>query len=344
MYNPFSFITIFIKKWTDGTRFDFVKMMCSSALFISCIVVLQKWNTVPTFKDELCVTTYRGQHFQNDSLGASIRIIRPYYNFSNLGKNTAEYNIGIIGTYKRDTTEFLRMDKKTETLLAELKNNIAGFNADSTILLLHAKIRMNPINNSASKDNNTNKNILLGNGDAGLIKAYTETKDTAWVCGEIFAAFKQHKSDKAKDKTDPLFFFPNLASSKINIGIGKYTNWFRMEDISQSYYTLNIKSENYDTHIDNIKIDFGGAVRFLHIYPTPDISDYSSIVYNDAEKISYIQSFGLKTYCQLLEASGLQSVRIYLLSAFATFFLGISLKILLEMLWRFCKKRIHKLP
>ena len=117
-----------------------------------------------------------------------------------------------------------------------------------------------------------------------------------------------------------------------------------MEDISQSYYTLNIKSENYDTHIDNIKIDFGGAVRFLHIYPTPDISDYSSIVYNDAEKISYIQSFGLKTYCQLLEASGLQSVRIYLLSAFATFFLGISLKILLEMLWRFCKKRIHKLP
>ena len=118
MYNPFSFIPIFIKKWTDGTRFDFVKMMCSSALFISCIVVLQKWNTVPTFKDELCVTTYRGQHFQNDSLGASIRIIRPYYNFSNLGKNTAEYNIGIIGTYKRDTTEFLRMDKKTETLLA----------------------------------------------------------------------------------------------------------------------------------------------------------------------------------------------------------------------------------
>lgn len=342
MYNPFSFIPVFIKKWTDGTRFDFVKMICSSALFISCVFILQEWNTVPTFKDELCVTTYRGKHFQNDSLGASIRIVRPYFNFSSLSKNTAEYRIGIIGSYKRDTTEFLNVDKKTEPLLTELENKIVGFNADSTILLFHAKIRMNTINNSTSKDNNTNKKIFLGNGDAGLIKGYTETKDTAWACGEILAAFKQHASDKIKDKIEPLYFCPNLASSKINIGIGQFTNWFRMEDISQCYYTFNIKSENYDTHINNINIDFGGAVRFLHIYPTPDRIDYSSIVYNDAKKISYIQSFGLKTYCQLMEASGLQSVRIYLLSAFATFFLGISLKIFLEILWRFCKKRIHK--
>ena len=76
MYNPFSFIPFIIKKWTDGTRFDIVKMICSAAMFVSCISILQKWNTVPTFKDEVNVTTYRGKHLQNDSLGTNINIVR----------------------------------------------------------------------------------------------------------------------------------------------------------------------------------------------------------------------------------------------------------------------------
>lgn len=342
MYNPFSFIPFIIKKWTDGTRFDIVKMICSAAMFVSCISILQKWNTIPTFKDEVNVTTYRGKHLQNDSLGTNINIVRPYYNFSSLSKNKAKYSIGITGSYKRDTTEFLVKGKDTDSLLTVLKNNVSGFTKDSTTMLFHAKIRMNVANLSMSNTIINNETALSKNGDAHFVKASIEKKDTVWACADIISAFKEDKTFGLGNKAEPLYILPNLASNKMDISIDKFTNWFRMEDISQCYYMFNISSNNYDTKVNSITINFGGAVRFLQIYPVPDVTSYSGFTYHDPKKILTIQGGGLKVFCQLVEAGGLQSVRIYLLSAFATFFLGITLKILLEILWRLCKKKIHK--
>ena len=64
--------------------------------------------------------------------------------------------------------------------------------------------------------------------------------------------------------------------------------------------------------------------------------------YTNKEKIDKIKRNGLTVFCQFLEATGLQNVRIYLLSTIATLFFGIFIKLCLELLWRRFKIIIHK--
>ena len=341
MYNPFSYITILIKKWTDGTKFDFVKMVSSFVLFFCCILLLLKWNTVPCYKDSVYFETYRGHNIQNDSLGININITRPYNTFSSLKEYKAGYKIGIVGYFECDSIGIPSNNKKSDSLINELDGKVKGVCKDSTILLIHSNVKMD-VAYTKARDKGEDINTFSKNGSACIIKNWVESKDTTWACTDVTAAFKVGKYDENNGIYKPLFLHPNFISNDITINSGMFRSWFRWEDISQCYYSLDIKSNRFDNQVNFIKIDFGGAVDFSEIYPEPDRISYSSIMYNDAKKIEYIRAKGLTFYCQLLESVGLQNVRIFLLTAFASFFLGVSLKLLLEILWRFFKRKINK--
>lgn len=330
MYNPFTFIPLWIRKWTDGTRFDIVKLVCSSLLFVLSVYVLIKWNTVPAIIDTLETNTYMG--IREGKACYDVRIVHPYYNFSNLYKNKAYYNIGFLGTCDQDSNVSLKYTRETDSLISIMRKNDMEVVTDSAIMMCHVKLKM-----FVTKFHTKSQNERIERVDSNSIKilgrTYNETRDTAWACGDWLAVFNKHVPGNQKD-------YSFSSKSDITLSMNGLINWFRLEDISQCYYKLNIKSFGNWDEIKNLNIGFGGAVRFLQINPVPDMIDDSSVQYSDKWKLLHIQCHGLTLYCQQMEAVGLQSVRVYILSAFATFFLGISLKILLEVIWRFCKKRI----
>lgn len=84
--------------------------------------------------------------------------------------------------------------------------------------------------------------------------------------------------------------------------------------------------------IHELEIDFGGATRFIGINPQPDYTTMSGFAYTDSKKIEQISFKGLKTYCQFVETSGIQSVRVYLLTAICSLFFTLFIKTLVKLI------------
>lgn len=95
--------------------------------------------------------------------------------------------------------------------------------------------------------------------------------------------------------------------------------WGRLEDISQAYYNLRIKSETIDSIILNI--DFVGAAKFSAMYPEPDLVTMSSIEFNNPEKIFLIRSNGLKFHVKFEELENFQSIRVFAVTAIMSSFI-----------------------
>lgn len=116
--------------------------------------------------------------------------------------------------------------------------------------------------------------------------------------------------------------------------------YFILEDVSQSYY--NLKLDVDDDYLGMLKIDFGGATRFTGIQPQPDQITMSGIVYTDKEKIDKIRRRGLRLYCQFLDTATLQSVRIFMLTAFTSLFFTLFWKYLYRLVVWPMKRRMEK--
>lgn len=84
--------------------------------------------------------------------------------------------------------------------------------------------------------------------------------------------------------------------------------------------------------IHELEIDFGGVTRFIGINPQPDYTTMSGFGYTDSKKIEQISFKGLKTYCQFVETSGIQSVRVYLLTAICSLFFTLFIKTLVKLI------------
>lgn len=89
-------------------------------------------------------------------------------------------------------------------------------------------------------------------------------------------------------------------------------SWFRLEDISQVYYDLQLESLTMDSII--LKFEFVGATEFSTIKPVPDKITMSSIEFSDPQKILDIKLNGLKFHARFKELENKQYIRVFVVS------------------------------
>ncbi len=95
--------------------------------------------------------------------------------------------------------------------------------------------------------------------------------------------------------------------------------WGRLEDISQAYISLKLKSNTIDSM--HLCIDFVGATEFSKLVPEPDIIDMSCITYTDPAKIYKIRKQGgLKFHAIFKELQNLQQIRTFSVTAIMSAF------------------------
>ena len=88
-----------------------------------------------------------------------------------------------------------------------------------------------------------------------------------------------------------------------------------------------------------LEIDCTGATDFSEMYPQPDLTTMSSIIFTDEEKIRIIKRNGLKFHAEFKELKNKQNARVFVLSAvmsalialFVTFLIMAIYKISLEV-------------
>lgn len=89
--------------------------------------------------------------------------------------------------------------------------------------------------------------------------------------------------------------------------------WLAMEDISQQYYNLRIKTLLLDSL--TLKIDFVGATEFSSMNPEPDEIDMSSITFFKRSKLTQIEENGLTFHVTFKELQNKQNIRLFFLTS-----------------------------
>lgn len=333
MFNPFSFIPQFAKKWTDGTRFDIIKTIGALIIWFPCILLLKAWNEVDSWNDVITVNAYRTHIPDSTEIlkGNIISIKHPYMSFSKMYKQKFHLDYFF---YAHTSSKKGIFQSKDSTLLSDYIDiyGIKNIETDSIIGFFE-------INYSLYVSEGQKANYHLNLNDSLRSEKYIsniECDDNKLYLNKRHIA----KITKSQNGYNMPAFLKN--ESNVDISIPQpYKLVFKLKDVSQCYYNLQFKG-NTDFKLDTLRINFGGAARFSGIDPSPDIYSYNGFEYTNKEKIDKIKRNGLTVFCQFLEATGLQNVRIYLLSTIATLFFGIFIKLCLELLWRRFKIIIHK--
>ena len=95
----------------------------------------------------------------------------------------------------------------------------------------------------------------------------------------------------------------------------------RLEDISQFSYSLVLTDKA--SCVKKLELDFGGPVELKGIWPTPDIIEPSRIIYFSKDKITEIRDSGMvKMFCQSLESTTVQNVRLFFLTTLISICFG----------------------
>ena len=89
--------------------------------------------------------------------------------------------------------------------------------------------------------------------------------------------------------------------------------WYSKFDISQSYFNVKLRCEAIDSVI--LKFNFVGATDFSEMIPKPDIIEMSSITFSDPQKIERIKKEGLQFHAHFKEKDGLQTIRLFAVTA-----------------------------
>lgn len=88
--------------------------------------------------------------------------------------------------------------------------------------------------------------------------------------------------------------------------------WYRLEDISQSYFNIRLMSKTIDSLA--FRIDFVGVVDFSDMIPQPDEQGVGYIEFRQKEKIKTIQEKGLLFHANFKELENRQTVRLLFIS------------------------------
>ena len=306
------------------------------SIFLYCLL---KVNAIPVRNDEIKIKTFKT--LDDAKFSFTVNLGNAYYGIGRWKsadttvltlnsvfedkrpKTFTEWNDELLQRYyrKRKAVHYMRREAVRDSLTSILINNFDEINKDSLYALFNITIR---------KDVGSYPVYLLL--PSATQEKYRNIIVRDSMGDEQTRGFLYRKIDYAKEKGHLIVKrsfigacgfekgeVPHILSwGEKNIIKRKLNPYFVLEDISQSYYNLTLDVP-YKS-INRLEINFGGATRFTGIYPQPDQTTVSGIIYTDKGKISEINRSGLQLYCQFLETSTLQSVRIFVLTAFASLF------------------------
>lgn len=106
--------------------------------------------------------------------------------------------------------------------------------------------------------------------------------------------------------------------------------WFSKFDISQSYFDVKLRCESVDSVI--LKFDFVGATDFSEMIPKPDTIAMSSITFSNPKKIAQIKENGLSFHAHFKEKDGLQTIRLFAVTALMCVFTPLLLMCLINVI------------
>lgn len=335
MYNPFNSFILFFHKWTNGTRLDIAKAAASLLVCVGCALVLWQWNKIPTIEDEVSVEKYGVWDSPEDSLRSQIDIqLKHAYTYTNPNRDSSSISVHARSyEHSQKVLDISIQDMDSILRAANLQDSISK---DS----LSALYVINALLDLEQDFNAKNLEKKKGGGFEKKDYSYYESsleKRNGKRCWPVYAIFAIHRTDDQHTPEEKKYgdgSFPGtMKPQKTRYALNLHN--LRMNDISQSYYNLQIDG-NWKAidEISSLVIDFGGATRFAGISPAPDEITESGIIYTDKQKIKRIFYNGLELFCQFLETANVQSIRIYLLTTIATLFFGIFIKILIEIAWR----------
>lgn len=321
MFNNLSFIYLFIKKRITKRG---LKIIGNFLIFLFCFSVIIKWNTVPTMTDSIIFWDFDRKVKEKNYM--EINIVNPYYAFST--KDSSHSRIGFkFDKEYPDSTLFYRnpLDGNWFGCLDRTKYREYLRNIDSLhylyIIDVDKTVDVRPL-----------RAVFINNNSKVFVDTLYKFKNGGIVCKDEIYMDRQKIGVKSlyvlygsHTTIQNPFRYSEFKQNRT------WTSYFDLHDISQMYYKL--KLDQLPRRIDSItvSIDFAGATRFTGIYPSPDEISLSGIKYTNQEKIKIIkEQGGVNIFCQYLEASGIQSARVYVLSTIATFFFGLFAKQLIE--------------
>ena len=301
------------KPWVHLTK----AFLCCIGFF-TCLYCLLRINTIPVRNDHVKIEVFKS-FYEKASL--KLALGHEYFGINRQqGKDSTSYTINMsLEQAPKSLSEWSKsLNQKRIIALDSLTKAFNDINKDSLFAIFNVSIK---------KDLGANPFYII---DKGWRKSIPDTtfkhKFGVWANEGNFIL--EEKGHMVNVSSDTLAFFkspdyktttPSFNQQQTIRKGDKKTPYFILEDISQSYYNLTFDID-YGIDIDRLEIDFSGATRFTGIQPQPDQTMMSGIVYTDKDKIRKIQYGGLQLYCQFLETSTLQSVRIFVLTAFSSLF------------------------
>ena len=106
--------------------------------------------------------------------------------------------------------------------------------------------------------------------------------------------------------------------------------WFRLEDISQAYYSFQLQTHSIDSLL--LRFNFYGATEFSQMHPSPDEIGMNYILFRDQDKISKIKSSGIDFYVRFSDMENKQTVRMFAITTFLSMILTVFLTFLINVL------------
>lgn len=338
MYNPFSYILLLTKRITKHSNFTYIRMIGAMIIFILCMVILVKWNTIPHIEDEAEILIEKNKDLKNDSLHVSVSVQRTNLSFNSpLCKNIG-LSVSMFGGFERYNYNDVIDNCTMDSLKYYFNQKGINENTDSSNVIIYFKGKSQLYGSNVfelGKYNVSDYLIQKANGNIVFCTPSKVKKDSSGVFIEQCGFYLNNSSEPQQQ------ILANLYNSRTRLS-NYYINIMRLEDISQCYYKLKIKSLNYAfDDINHLKIDFGGATDFSSINPSPDIVTFSGIEYSNKDKIRKILFDGeLKMFCQFHDTNGIQNTRIYLLTTIATLFFGVFMKLLYDIVVYSIKRKL----
>ena len=333
MNNPFSFIILFTRKMALGVKSDYVKMLASLAVFIVSIVILIKWNTIPTIQDFVEFDFNASKCSAKDSLRFSIVSTRTRESFNNPSITNIGFYSYIYGRYKRNENEKQKESDVLDSLryIISKKNLDASIDSTYAILYIKTKFQLSSINECDKFFNTSYKDVYFVKKDKGNFFEIIENEGVKhdslgrYLVQRNYISFDTDEANDSINETK----YSSIVNSKNNP-----LRLLRLEDISRCYYSLMINDKNFNSkHISSIRVNFNGATSFSNIDPIPDKLSMSDIVYYDREKIQKICfQKGINMFCIFPDTEGIQDTRKYLLTTLASLMIGVFMKLLYEIL------------
>ncbi len=158
--------------------------------------------------------------------------------------------------------------------------------------------------------------------------AQTNRIDTAWSI-YYYKPCKVSNSFKGGEINASAYIGTNRMGNSVEIDLCSQTNTVKPAiytpyDISQGYFHYKLDFPTTERHASTVEINFGGASEILGISPQPDSITFTSIIFNNPQKIDEIRKNGLWFHAQFRQQENLQVLRMFVITTLWGFFVALT--------------------